>query len=166
MNAPSLRGCAAVVLVSTSLVCLIYAAAPPPTALQKAWLKKCNSLYDTCMRSMDVNENYCIKVWAQCLKDHNCLMPINGPGGPQRQGSPPPIQGLPNPTPGKGPQEGNYPGKSNPTATPKPGKGRGGLSGLPKSSPTPTPSTSGPTLLNKKSTPTPTPSGTPRKGPH
>jgi len=70
--------------------------------------------------------------------------PTNPPQkiGPGRVKNPPTsVGGLPNPTPGKGPQEGDHPVKSNPTPTPKPGKGRGGISGLPKSSPTPTPST-------------------------
>jgi hypothetical protein len=73
--------------------------------------------------------------------------PTNPPQkiGPGRVKNPPTsVGGLPNPTPGKGPQE---------------GKGRGGISGLPKSNPTPTASPSGPVLYSKhgKSTPAPTP---------
>ena len=72
---------------------------------------------------------------------------VLGNNGPGRVKNPPTsVGGLPNPTPGKGPQEGNHPGKSNPTASPS--------------------ATAGPVLLEKSGRPSPNRKATPKKDHH
>ena len=150
MKIPNFRACTAVALMSIALICFVYA--------DYNCTGKCVTGYGKCLDYCWAN-NQTAASYKKCLDRcdtywHNGKNPqssqiglgdpTNPPQkiGPGRVKNPPTsVGGLPNPTPGKGPQEGDHPVKSNPTPTPKPGKGRGGISGLPKSSPTPTPST-------------------------
>ena len=186
MNAPNLRGCAAVALLSISLTCLVFALPKAPIPKTKTQIAKIRSdcaddaeyYRNGCISNIpttatgDTRQQYVDDCNQQAYREDIACLERNGVAAPITTGGAGgnalPKQGLPNPTPtpGKGPGGISTLPKSNPTATPRTGKGRGGISGLPKSNPTPTPSASGPTLLNKKHTPTPTPSGTPRKDHH
>ena len=173
MNAPNLRACAAVALLSVSLACFVFAMPKSPAQIAKIrsdcaddavyWRTNCinNIPANSTNRQADVDQ--CNQgaegIDLECLRRGGVLDAIANGG--DAGGTPLPKKGAPNPTPTPRPGPGGISGlpESNPTATPRKGKDPGGVSSLPKSHPSPTPSPSGPTLLNKhaKSTPTPTP---------
>ena len=150
----------AVMLVLTSLICLVRAMDPTanPTDAQRAafaicernWnkcLKRCSEKYDPSSTRSQNCTNNCDIAFRACMKRIPDM-----PAPPPRR-----IGGLPTPTPRPGPSATAPPNKSNPTPTPRKGPGKIGTTGIGKASPTPSPK--GPVLLEKsgKASPTPKP---------
>ena len=171
MNAPNLRACAAVALLSVSLACFVFAMPKSPAQIAKIrsdcaddaayWRTNCinNIPPNSTNRQADVDQcNTAAEgIDIECLRRGGVLDAIANGG--DAGGTPLPKKGAPNPTATPRPGGGGISGLPESHPSPTPRKGPGGVSSLPKSHPSPTPSPSGPTLLDKhaKSTPTPTP---------
>jgi hypothetical protein len=164
-----LRVAFAVLLISASLICMLFALTQKQIlAARKCWddSQKCKigcngeGDYDDCVSE-------CAGYYQDCMHAAKIpgYLPIGPSGTPTPRPGPsataPPNKSHPTPTPRPGPSATAPPNKSNPTPKPRKGPGKIGTTGIGKASPTPSPK--GPVLLEKSGKPSPTPRPTPRK---